>query len=112
MITTGADAVFTMLRSTMIAPVVPPFPVLSMLFALFGSNSFAVTVAMLSNAPEVTIVAVTLMVVFAPTLRLAIVHGSALQPLPLTLVMLRCVGVSMTWMFVAVDGPAFATTSV
>src|SRR5437762_1703355 len=112
MITTGADAVFTMLRSTMIAPVVPPLAVLSMLFALFGSNSFAVTVALLSNAPAAVIVAVTLMVVFAPLTRLAIVQGSAAQPLPLTLVMVRFVGVSVTWMFVAVDGPAFATTSV
>src|SRR5437870_3707042 len=104
MITTGADAVFTMLRSTMIAPVVPPLPLLSMLFALFGSNSFAVfgsnsvavAVALLSNAPTAVIVAATLMVVFAPLTRLAIVQGSAAQPLPLTLVIVRFVGVSVT----------------
>src|SRR5438874_2533922 len=90
----------------------PPFPLLSALLPVFVSNSAGVASAPLSNAPVAVIVAVTLMVVFAPLARLAIVHGSAAQPLPLTFVMVRFVGVSVTWMAVAVDGPAFATTSV
>src|SRR5258708_3873304 len=123
------------------APVVPPLPVLSVLLFVFGSISAGVAVALLSkspeavmlavvllarcvsvragvavavlsNAPGALIVAVTLMVVLAPEAREAIVPGRAAQPLPLTLVMVRFVGVSVTWMFVAVDGPAFATTSV
>src|SRR5436309_14362384 len=48
----------------------------------------------------------------APYASEAIVHGSAAQPLPLTLPIERFVGVSVTWIDVAVDGPAFATTSV
>src|SRR3954447_17733049 len=90
----------------------PPLPLLSVLFAAFGSLSAGVAVALLSNAPAALIVAVTLMVVFAPVARLGMVHGRAAQPLPLTLVMVRFVGVSVTWMLVAVDGPALATSSV
>src|SRR5437868_1288810 len=91
---------------------VPPLPVLSVLFGGFGSGSAAVAVALLSNAPAAVIVAVTLMVVFAPEASEAIVHGSAAQPLPLTPAIERFVGVSVTWIDVAVAGPAFATTSV
>src|SRR5712691_8417900 len=91
---------------------VPPLPALSVLFARFGSDSAGVAVAVLSNAPAAVIVAVTLMVVLAPEARLPIVQGSAAQPLPDTFVMLRFVGVSVTWMLVAVDGPALAMKSV
>src|SRR5689334_15053015 len=91
---------------------VPPLPVESVLFAVFGSDSTAVAVALLSKAPAALIVAVTLIVVFAPEASEAIVQGSAAQPLPLTFVMVRLVGVSVTWMFVAVEGPPLATTSV
>src|SRR5258706_104733 len=91
---------------------VPPLPVLSVLFARFGSNSVAETVDVLSNAPAALIVAVTLMVTFAPEARLAMVHGSAAQPPPLTFVMVMFDGVSVTCTFVAVDGPALATKSV
>src|SRR5258706_324581 len=94
------------------ATATPPLPVLSVLLPGFGSGCAAVAVAELSNAPAALIVAVTLMVVLAPEASEAIVHGSAAQPLPLTVVMLRFVGVSVTWMLVAVDGPALATTSV
>src|SRR5947209_3648156 len=94
------------------AAAVPPLPVESVLFAVFGSGSSAVAVALLSNVPEALIVAVTVMEVFAPEVRLAIVHGRAEQPDPLTLVMVRLAGVSVTWIDVAVDGPALATTSV
>src|SRR5215212_4144552 len=94
------------------AAAVPPLPVLSALSPTFGSNSAGVAVALLSKAPEAVIVAVTLMVVFAPEARLAMVHGSAAQPEPDTLVMVRFVGVSVTWIAVAVDGPALATSSV
>src|SRR5258706_10563 len=90
----------------------PPLPMLSMLLVTFGSGSFAETVALLSKEPAALIVAVTLMVTFAPEARLAIVHGSAAQPPPLTFVMLRFDGVSVTCTFVAVDGPAFATKMV
>src|SRR5947209_4255405 len=81
------------------APVNPPLPLLSVLLARFGSGCAAVTVALLSNAPGALIVAVTVMAAFAPTPRLGIVHGSAAQPPPLTLVMVRFVGVSVTCTF-------------
>src|SRR5438045_3077137 len=79
---------------------VPPLPVLSVLFVLLGSDSTAVAVAVLSNAPTAVIVAVTLMVVFAPTASLAIVQCSDAQPLPETLVIVKLEGVSVTWMLV------------
>src|SRR5437870_3317649 len=93
-------------------PALPALPVLSVLLARFGSDSAGVAVALLSNVPVALIVAVTLTVVLAPEARLAMVQGSAAQPEPLTLVIDRLVGVSVTWMLVAVDGPAFATSSV
>src|SRR5947209_18199927 len=76
-------------------PVRPPLPLLSVLFPVFGSGSFAEAVALLSNAPAALIVAVTLMITFAPEARVAIVHGSDAQA-PLTPVMVRLVGVSVT----------------
>ena len=91
---------------------VPPLPVLSVLFVVSGSGSAPLALAVLSNAPAALIVAVTLIVVFAPEARLAIVHGSAEQPLPVTFVIVRLAGVSVTTMLVAVDGPPLATTSV
>src|SRR5436305_2947341 len=89
----------------------PALPVLSVLFAVFGSGSIAVAVALLSNAPTVLMVAVTVIVTLAPDASVGIVHGSALQA-PRTVTIVRFVGVSVTAMLVAVDGPAFATTSV
>src|SRR5881396_323156 len=93
---TGAEAVLVMARSTpdAAAAAVPPLPVLSVLLARFGSDSAGVAVVLLSNAPAALMVAVTLMVVFAPEARLGMVQGSAAQPEPLTLVMVRLVGVS------------------
>src|SRR3954451_12207797 len=93
------------------AVAVPPLPVLSVLFPVFGSNSAGVAVAVLSKAPAAVIVAATLIVVFAPDASEAIVHGSAAQA-PETVPRVMFVGVSVTWIDVAVDGPAFATTSV
>src|SRR3954454_16176644 len=93
-------------------PVMPPLPVLSVLLPGLGSGSVAETVTLLSNAPTVVMVAVTGMVALAVGARLAVVQGSAAHPPPLTLVMVRFVGVSVTWTLVAVDGPALATTSV
>src|SRR5581483_3701255 len=90
----------------------PPLPVLSVLFAGLGSGSAAATVELLSKAPGALIVAVTVIVVLAPLERLAMVQGSAEQPPPLTLVIVRFDGVSVTWMLVAVDGPALATSRV
>src|SRR5258708_581349 len=77
------------------AAAVPPLPVLSVLLEGTGSGSFAVAVALLSNAPTALIVAVTVMVAFAPTPRLPSVHGRAEQPPPLTLVIVRLVGESV-----------------
>src|ERR1051326_2782276 len=93
------------------AAAVPPLPVESVLLAVFGSNSMAVALAVLSNAPAAAIVAVTLIVVFEPLASETTVQGRLAQP-PLTLVMVRLVGVSVTWMPVAVDGPALAIASV
>jgi len=62
----------------------------------FGSPWVPVAVALLSNAPPVTMVAVTVIVVLAPEARLAMVHGRAAQPLPETFVIVRFVGVSVT----------------
>src|SRR5438309_2251873 len=84
----------------------------SVVLGLSGSGWVAETVELLSNEPAALMVAVTVMAALAPTPRVAMVHGSATHPPPLTLVMVRFVGVSVTWTFVAVDGPAFATTSV
>src|SRR5260221_293448 len=98
-------------RSAEVASV-PPLPMLSVLFARFGSDSAGVAVALLSKAPAAVIMAVTVMVTFAPEARLPRVHGKAAQPPPVTFVMVRFVGVSVTWMLVAVDGPALATTRV
>src|SRR5713101_2114519 len=75
------------------APVVPPLPVLSVLFARFGSDSAGVAVALLSKAPAPVIVAVTVIVTFAPEARLAMVQGKAAQPPPVTFVMVIFVGV-------------------
>src|SRR5207253_10827069 len=94
------------------AAAVPLLPVLSVLLAVFGSGSVAVAVAVLSNAPTGLIVAVTVIVAFAPEASEAIVHGRAAQPPPVTFVIVRFVGVSVTCTDVAVEGPAFATTSV
>src|SRR5436190_308056 len=94
------------------AAAVPPLPVLSVLLPGFGSVSVAVAVALLSNAPGAMIVAVTVMTVFAPEARLAMMHGENDVQAPLTFVMVRFAGVSVTLMFVAVDGPALATVSV
>src|SRR5215217_2417380 len=84
----------------------PPLPVLSVLLPGTGSASVAVTVTELLNGPGVLIVAVTVMVSFAPDARLAMVHGSAEQFVLLTVWMVRFDGVSATCTFVAVDGPA------
>src|SRR6266511_4013199 len=94
------------------AAAVPPLPTLSVLFEGSGSESVPLAEAVLSKEPTAVIVAVTVMVVFAPLANEAIVHGSAAQPPPLTFVIDRFVGVSVTWTFVAVDGPALATKRV
>ena len=53
--------------------------------------------------------AVTLMDAVAPEAIDGIVHGNAVQPAPLTVVMVRFVGVSVTRTWEADDGPALAT---
>src|SRR5947209_6871468 len=89
----------------------PPLPVLSVLLPGTGSDSVPLALAVLSNAAAAVIVAVTVIVVFAPAASVAMVHGSARQP-PVTLVMVMFDGVSVTWMFVAGDGPALLMKSV
>ena len=90
----------------------PPLPVLSVLLPGTGSASVALALAELLNGPGAEMVAVTVMVASAPAARLAIRHGRAAQPPPLTVTMARFVGTSVTLTFVAVDGPALATKSV
>src|ERR1044071_6068657 len=87
-------------------PAVPLLPASSVLSVVSGSGSTASTVATLSKAPSALMVAVTLMTVSAPVARLGMVQGKPEQPLPVTLVMERFDGVSVTWMEVAVEGPA------
>src|SRR5258706_359454 len=94
------------------AAAVPPLPVLSELLFVFGSGSVADTVAVLSKAPTALIVAVTLMVRLAAGAGGEVGQGSGAPPPSQTLVMVRLDGVSVTCTFVAVDGPALATTSV
>src|SRR5437868_1389393 len=93
------------------AVAVPPLPVLSVLLPVFGSNSAGVAVAVLSKAPAAVIVALTLIVVFAPEASEAIVHGRAAQA-PETVPRVMFVGVSVTWIDAARRAPALATTSV
>src|SRR5690349_6415267 len=94
----------------MSASTAPPLPVSSVLSVVSGSGSSAFAVATLSNAPPAFTVAETLMVVSAPEARLAMVQGRATQA-PVTLLMVRFDGVSVTSIEVAADGPAFATFS-
>src|SRR5438128_2155552 len=77
------------------AAAVPPLPVLSVLLPGFGSDSVAETVDVLSKEPAALMVAVTLMPTRPPYDLVAMVQGSAAQPPPLTLVMVRFDGVSV-----------------
>src|ERR1019366_7478798 len=104
-------SVFTSDTSTD-AAAVPPLPVPSKLLVSFGSGSLAEELALLSNAPTALIVAVTVMVAFAPTPRLPSVHGSAEHPPPVTLVIVMFVGESVICTLVAIDGPALETNNV
>src|SRR5258708_32361344 len=78
------------------AAAVPPLPVLAELFARGGSDSTAVAVALLSKAPAALIVAVTVIVTVAPEASVAMVQGKAAQPPPVTFVIVRLAGVSVT----------------
>src|SRR6185295_17517010 len=105
----AVSSVFVTVMSAWAAAVLPS---VSELLPVLGSFSTAVAEAVLSNAPAALIVAVTVMFVFAPEARLAIVQGENDAHAPLTFVIVRFDGVSVTVMFVAVDGPAFATLIV
>src|SRR3954447_7523748 len=94
------------------AAAVPPLPLLSVLFARFGSPSVALTVALLSNAPGALIVAVTVIVSVAPLAIEAMVQGRPEQFVLVALLIVRFDGVSVICTFVAVDGPLFVTSSV
>src|SRR5215212_7013676 len=94
------------------ATAVPPLPVLSVLLFGFGSKSWPLTVALLSNGPAALMVAVTLIVRGWLTSSAGmIVHGSEVQP-PLTLTIVRFVVVSVSCTFTAGEGPLFKATSV
>src|SRR5258708_1593378 len=90
----------------------PPVPGLAVVLGRFGSESAAMDVGGLLNAPAALIGAMTLIVVLAPEARLAMAQGKAAQPPAVTFVMVMFVGESVTWMLVAVEGPASATTRV
>src|SRR5258706_574998 len=85
---------------------------MSELFGGLGSDSAGGAVAVLSKVPAALMVAVKVIVVLAPEAGLGMVQGKAAQPPPVTFVMVRFVGVSVTWMLVAVEGPALATKRV
>src|SRR5438067_1370176 len=106
----AVTSVFT-IETSAEAVAVPPLPVLSVLFPVFVSNSAGVAVAVLSKAPAAVIVALTLIVVFALGASDAIVHGSAAQA-PETVPRVMFAVPSLRSSDLAVDGPAFATTSV
>src|SRR5258707_1087282 len=94
------------------AEAMPLLPLLSVLFPILGSVSAGVGVGVLSNAPAALMVAVTVIVFFAMIGRPARAPVFPAPPLFLSLVMVRLVGVSVTWMLVAVDGPALDTKRV
>src|SRR5687767_15101496 len=98
-------------------PAVPPLPVLSVLLEGSLSMSLArcVAVALLSNAPAALMVATTVIVRFDAGVGVrpgTSVQGKAVHPAPLTLVMVRFVGVSVTSTNNATPGPVLETTSV
>ena len=94
------------------AAAVPLLPSSSVSFELLGSGSSASTVTTLSNAPAASMVAMMAMFSNEPLGRLGMVQGKAEQLVLCTLVMVRLVGVSVTTMLLAVDGPLFVTTMV
>ena len=75
------------------------------LYAAHGTTAEAT----LPKVPAARMRAVRLMVLLAPLASSSIVHGSVVQA-PLTPTISRLVGVSVTWMPVAADGPALLTT--
>src|SRR5437868_9233721 len=101
--TVYGPAVVNVLTSETSADTPVALPALEVLLARFGSFSTGVAVALLLKGPAALIVAVTVIVVFPPGANDGIVNGSAAQPLPVTFVIVRFVGVSVTWIDVAVD---------
>ena len=87
----------------------------SILFATIGSVSSAATLAVFEKAPTASIVAITVMVTSLAGLPLAIfpiVHGKEVHPPPLTDVIVKFVGVSVTTTLFAVSGPTLETIIV
>src|SRR4051812_5554423 len=89
------------------AAAVPPLPVLSVLSPGFGSCELDVAVALLSKGPAALMVAVTVTTSVRVPERVGGrgVEGKAVQPEPLTLVMVRFVGVSLMETPRAASGP-------
>ena len=93
----------------------PALPVLSKSLVAFGSSSSALTPDELSKAPTALIVACTVIVTSLAGLPLAIlpiVHGKEVHPPPLTEVIVKFVGVSVTTTLFAVSGPTLETIIV
>src|SRR5688572_22997038 len=86
-------------------------PALSVSLVLFVSPEVA-AVALLSNAPALLIFAVTVIEVAGPGGTVATVHGKAVQPEPLTPVIIKFVGESVTCTLVAVVGPVLVRAMV
>src|SRR5260370_947746 len=76
----------------------PPLPVMSVLLEGFGSVSAGVAVALLSFFSTDLAAAEMFTVTLPAALPMSRVHGRAAQPPPDTFVMVKFVGVSVTWM--------------
>src|SRR3954447_22953342 len=94
------------------AAAVPPLPLLSVLFARFGSPSVALTVALLSNAPGALILAATVIVSVAPLAIEAPGRGTPGVFVRVALLIVGFAAVSVLCGFGAGDGPLFVTSSV
>src|SRR5262245_30944485 len=86
------------------AVAVPPLLVGAVVLAVLGSASVSVGLALLSKPPAVPTRRSSDLVALAPGARLGMVQGRVEQPAPLTLVIVRLVGVSVTRMLVAGEG--------
>ena len=111
------DNIFTVCKSVTPTAVPPLLPSVPSSVSLAGLPSFssALTEAVLLNAPGPSMVAVTVIVTSLaglPAAMLGMVQGKPVQPPPLTLVIVRLLGVSATTTLFAVSGPSLDTTKV
>src|SRR5690606_97697 len=92
-------------------PALPPSPSVVLSDGSGSGTSGEDTVAPLVKAPGASMVAVTVMVAVPLASSEAMVHGIVVHA-PLTLVIVRLVGTSVTCTLVAADGPALPTSMV